>query len=183
MIEDTPLPDGSVDVVISNCVINLSVDKPKVISEMFRVLSPTPVVSSRTPVTPTNHLIGRQRNWRMRKPHRRRRRLRPCRWPGSISRSSIAYWRTGTPECASDAKECFWSGWRDLKSRSLDPQTSAALCTDVSGRPTFLKNKDSALGVFRWNTPNGGQNGSQTHSQTKRRVRWDRERCVQTFKP
>jgi arsenite methyltransferase len=49
MIEDTPLPDGSVEVVISSCVINLSVDKPKVISEMFRVLSPTPVVSSRTP--------------------------------------------------------------------------------------------------------------------------------------
>jgi arsenite methyltransferase len=39
-IEDVPLPDGSVDVVISNCVINLSVDKPKVISEMLRVLSP-----------------------------------------------------------------------------------------------------------------------------------------------
>jgi arsenite methyltransferase len=39
-IEDVPLPDGSVDVVISNCVINLSTDKPKVISEMFRVLAP-----------------------------------------------------------------------------------------------------------------------------------------------
>jgi arsenite methyltransferase len=39
-IEDIPLPDGSADVVISNCVINLSVDKPKVITEMFRVLSP-----------------------------------------------------------------------------------------------------------------------------------------------
>ena len=39
-IEDIPLPDGSVDVVISNCVINLSVDKPKVIAEMFRVLNP-----------------------------------------------------------------------------------------------------------------------------------------------
>jgi arsenite methyltransferase len=37
-IEDIPLPDGSVDVVISNCVINLSVDKPKVLAEMFRVL-------------------------------------------------------------------------------------------------------------------------------------------------
>ena len=37
-IEDIPLPDESVDVVISNCVINLSVDKPKVIAEMFRVL-------------------------------------------------------------------------------------------------------------------------------------------------
>jgi arsenite methyltransferase len=39
-IEDIPLPDESVDVVISNCVINLSVDKPKVITEMFRVLNP-----------------------------------------------------------------------------------------------------------------------------------------------
>jgi arsenite methyltransferase len=39
-IEDIPMPDGSVDVVISNCVINLSVDKPRVITEMFRVLSP-----------------------------------------------------------------------------------------------------------------------------------------------
>jgi arsenite methyltransferase len=39
-IEDIPLPDGSVDVVISNCVINLSVDKPKVLAEMFRVLAP-----------------------------------------------------------------------------------------------------------------------------------------------
>ena len=39
-IEDVPLPDGSVDVVISNCVINLSTDKPAVIAEMFRVLTP-----------------------------------------------------------------------------------------------------------------------------------------------
>jgi len=37
-IEEVPLPDGSVDVVISNCVINLSVDKPKVLADMFRVL-------------------------------------------------------------------------------------------------------------------------------------------------
>jgi arsenite methyltransferase len=39
-IEDVPLPDGVVDVVISNCVINLSIDKPKVLTEMFRVLAP-----------------------------------------------------------------------------------------------------------------------------------------------
>ncbi|HEX6876343.1 MAG TPA: arsenite methyltransferase [Nocardioidaceae bacterium] len=39
-IEDVPLPDGSVDVVISNCVINLSTDKPRVLAEMHRVLSP-----------------------------------------------------------------------------------------------------------------------------------------------
>jgi SAM-dependent methyltransferase len=37
-IEDVPLPEASVDVVISNCVINLSTDKPRVIDEMFRVL-------------------------------------------------------------------------------------------------------------------------------------------------
>jgi ubiquinone/menaquinone biosynthesis C-methylase UbiE len=39
-IEDVPLPDGHVDVVISNCVINLSTDKPKVLAEAFRVLRP-----------------------------------------------------------------------------------------------------------------------------------------------
>lgn len=39
-IEDVPLPDGAVDVVISNCVINLSTDKPAVLAEMFRVLAP-----------------------------------------------------------------------------------------------------------------------------------------------
>lgn len=37
-IEDIPLGDASVDVVISNCVINLSADKPAVLSEMYRVL-------------------------------------------------------------------------------------------------------------------------------------------------
>ena len=39
-IEDIPLADASVDVIISNCVINLSTDKPKVLAEMFRVLRP-----------------------------------------------------------------------------------------------------------------------------------------------
>lgn len=39
-IEDIPLADKSVDVVISNCVINLSADKPAVIAEMARVLKP-----------------------------------------------------------------------------------------------------------------------------------------------
>jgi len=39
-IENVPLPDDSVDVVISNCVINLSTDKPAVLAEMFRVLRP-----------------------------------------------------------------------------------------------------------------------------------------------
>jgi len=39
-IEALPLPDAAVDVVISNCVINLSTDKPAVLTEMFRVLVP-----------------------------------------------------------------------------------------------------------------------------------------------
>ena len=39
-IEDLPLHDGSVDVLISNCVINLSPDKDKVFSEAYRVLTP-----------------------------------------------------------------------------------------------------------------------------------------------
>ena len=39
-LEDLPLPDASVDVVISNCVINLSGDKPKVLAEAARVLKP-----------------------------------------------------------------------------------------------------------------------------------------------
>lgn len=39
-LEDIPLPNESVDVIISNCVINLSLDKDKVLSEAFRVLKP-----------------------------------------------------------------------------------------------------------------------------------------------
>jgi arsenite methyltransferase len=39
-IENVPLPDSSVDVIISNCVINLSADKDRVLREAFRVLKP-----------------------------------------------------------------------------------------------------------------------------------------------
>jgi ubiquinone/menaquinone biosynthesis C-methylase UbiE len=39
-IEDVPLPDATVDVVLSNCVINLSTDKPRVLREAARVLRP-----------------------------------------------------------------------------------------------------------------------------------------------
>ncbi len=39
-LEDIPLPDESVDVIISNCVINLSGDKPRALAEAFRVLRP-----------------------------------------------------------------------------------------------------------------------------------------------
>lgn len=40
LIEDVPLPDGAVDVVLSNCVVSLSPAKRQVFSEMFRVLRP-----------------------------------------------------------------------------------------------------------------------------------------------
>jgi ubiquinone/menaquinone biosynthesis C-methylase UbiE len=40
MIEDVPLPANSVDVVISNCVVNLSADKAAVLTEVARVLKP-----------------------------------------------------------------------------------------------------------------------------------------------
>ena len=40
MIEEIPLPADSVDVVISNCVVNLSTDKPAVLTEIARVLKP-----------------------------------------------------------------------------------------------------------------------------------------------
>jgi SAM-dependent methyltransferase len=40
LIEDIPLSSQSIDVVVSNCVINLSIDKPAVLSEIFRVLRP-----------------------------------------------------------------------------------------------------------------------------------------------
>src|SRR5256885_10596539 len=39
-IESIPLPDNSVDVIISNCVINLSADKDRVLREALRVLKP-----------------------------------------------------------------------------------------------------------------------------------------------
>ena len=39
-IDGVPLPDGSVDVIISNCVVNLAVDKPAVFAEMHRLLRP-----------------------------------------------------------------------------------------------------------------------------------------------
>jgi len=39
-IEEVPLPEGHVDVVISNCVVNLSADRPRVLAEAFRVLRP-----------------------------------------------------------------------------------------------------------------------------------------------
>ena len=97
-IEDVPLPDESVDVVISNCVINLSIDKPAVFAETYRVLRPGGRLGDlrrrrRGPPRPRPARGAR----RLRRLHRRagklrrlhRRRAHPHRVPGRADRRRL----------------------------------------------------------------------------------------------
>jgi ubiquinone/menaquinone biosynthesis C-methylase UbiE len=59
-IESVPLPDATFDLVISNCVINLSVDKPAVMAEMYRVLRPGGRVGV-SDIVAEDHLSAAQR--------------------------------------------------------------------------------------------------------------------------
>ena len=62
-IDDVPLPDGTVDVVISNCVINLAADKPAVFAEIHRLLRPGGRLGVSDIVT-DDHLTDAQRTER-----------------------------------------------------------------------------------------------------------------------
>ena len=72
VIEDVPLPESAVDVVISNCVINLSTDKETVFGEIARVLRPGGRLGVATSWPRTVFRRRSGRNWAVCRVYRRR---------------------------------------------------------------------------------------------------------------
>ena len=110
-MEDIPLPDASVDVVISNCVINLSPDKPAVFAEMHRVLAARwPDRDQRRRHRGPSHRRRASRARLLRRLHRRcaprdRVRRRSCEPPDSSTCRSRSRTRSATASTARSSRQ------------------------------------------------------------------------------
>jgi SAM-dependent methyltransferase len=109
-IEQIPLPAETVDVVISNCVINLSVDKPAVFAETFRVLKPGAAWASATSSPRTAS-------------------------PPSSGPSAAATWAASPGPCPRPSTRPSWPRRASPGSRWPSPTRSATACTRPSSRP------------------------------------------------